>query len=212
MTDLHNARKYDDLWPLVDGADCLLVAGDVANRYLGTYLRGIAFLNEAAQRLPTFFSLGNHEIKSKNAEKIMLALAQSKATVLVNQYTAFHGIWIGGWYPPHLLKTVGNMDKTENMMDVFEALDGCKVLMCHRPHDYMNYLRERKLDLVIAGHAHGGQIRIKGQGLYSPGQGLLPKYTKGVVDHRMIVCAGSGDAVRLPRWGNPREVLRITLD
>ena len=205
VTDLHNARKYDDIWPLIDGADCLLVAGDVVNRYFGGYRHGIAFLNEAARRLPTFFSIGNHELRSANAAKIMQELTQSKATVLLNQYAPFHGLWIGGWYPPELLQR-------EDMLDEFEALEGCKVLLCHRPHDYMNKLRERSVDLVIAGHAHGGQIRIKGQGLYSPGQGFLPKYTKGVVDNRMIVCAGTGSAIYFPRWGNPFEVLRIMLD
>ena len=64
----------------------------------------------------------------------------------------------------------------------------------------------------MAGHAHGGQIRVAGRGVFSPGQGLFPRYTCGVVDGRMVISAGAGNPVHLPRWGNPCEVLRITLD
>ena len=64
----------------------------------------------------------------------------------------------------------------------------------------------------MAGHAHGGQIRVSGRGVFSPGQGLFPRYTYGVVDGRMVISAGAGNPVHLPRWGNPCEVLRITLD
>ena len=48
--------------------------------------------------------------------------------------------------------------------------------------------------------------------MYSPGQGLFPRYTRGVVDGRMVISAGAGNPSRMPRWGNPCEVLRITLD
>ena len=68
------------------------------------------------------------------------------------------------------------------------------------------------MDLVVAGHAHGGQIRIGNQGLYAPGQGLFPRYTRGLADGRMIISAGAGNPAGAPRWGNPCEVLRITLD
>ena len=96
--------------------------------------------------------------------------------------------------------------------DQFEKLDGVKVLLCHKPEHYIKYLRTRALDLVVAGHAHGGQIRVAGRGVFSPGQGLFPRYTYGVVDGRMVISAGAGNPVHLPRWGNPCEVLRITLD
>ena len=76
----------------------------------------------------------------------------------------------------------------------------------------MRYLRGADVDLVLAGHAHGGQIRIFGQGLYAPGQGIFPRYTRGVVDGRMIISAGAGNPVPAPRWGNPCEVLQLELD
>lgn len=204
VTDLHDA-EYRDLWPLVEGADCLLVAGDVVNRYQQSYTKGLRFLDEAAQRLPTFFCVGNHEMRLKNRSEMLARLKKSRATFLFNEYTSFEGLWIGGWYRPELFDM-------EDMLDEFEKKDGCKVLLCHRPEDYVKRLKERDVDLVLAGHAHGGQVRIFGQGLYAPGQGLFPKYTKGVVDGKMIVSTGASNVVKAPRWGNPCEVVRIALD
>ena len=98
------------------------------------------------------------------------------------------------------------------MLSDMEAEPGVKVLMCHRPEDYIRYLRGSRVDLVLSGHAHGGQIRLGGQGLYAPGQGFFPKYTHGVADGRMIISAGASNPSPVPRIGNPREVLLIELD
>ena len=85
------------------------------------------------------------------------------------------------------------------------------LLLSHRPEEYRLY-RSLGFDAALSGHAHGGQIRVAGRGVFSPGQGLFPRYTCGVVDGRMVISAGAGNPVHLPRWGNPCEVLRITLD
>ena len=204
VSDLHGA-EYNDIWPMLSGSDCLLIPGDIANRYRQSYAMGLSFMREAAHRLPTFFSLGNHEAKLKNRSELFNALDQSGAVILINSFIRFGELWIGGWYRPRSMEM-------EDMLPEFEALDGCKVLLCHRPEDYIKYLRGKNLDLVLAGHAHGGQIRIGKQGLYSPGQGLFPKYTKGVVRERMIVSAGASNSILMPRWGNPCEVVFIELD
>ena len=204
VSDLHD-EEFTDLWPALAGADCLLVPGDVVNRYRQCSSRGLAFLDEAAQRLPTFFSVGNHEMRMRNREAMLEALSRSRAKVLFNEYVSFGGLWIGGWYRPQRYAM-------PDMLEEFETLVGCKVLLCHRPEDYMKHLQGRDVDLVVAGHAHGGQIRLGSQGLYAPGQGFFPRYTKGVVGGKMIVSTGASNPVRLPRWGNPCEILRITLD
>ena len=46
---------------MLEGVDALLVAGDTADRYRQRYERGIQFLKEAAERVPTFVGIGNHE-------------------------------------------------------------------------------------------------------------------------------------------------------
>ena len=204
VCDLHD-MAYEDIWPLISDADCLLVPGDIVNSYRPSYSMGFRFLREASQRLPTFFSPGNHEMRMRNRLGMLDTLRESHVTVLFNGYTRFGELWIGGWYRPALL---GMGDITEE----FARLEGCKVMMCHRPEDYRKHLRGRDIDLILAGHAHGGHIRVGGRGLYASGQGVLPKLTKGAVDGRMIISAGASNLVGIPRWGNPCEVVRIELN
>ncbi len=204
VSDLHD-EPYEELLPMLEGADALLVPGDVSDRYRQSAGRGVLFLREAAKRLPVFFSVGNHETRQKNYRQVIGQIESTGAEVLINCYVRFGEIWIGGWYRPEIVNV-------PDILDTFERLDGPKVLLCHKPEDYVRYMQGRDIDLIVAGHAHGGQIRIGDRGLYSPGQGLLPRYTRGVVDGRMIISAGAGNPVRLPRWGNPCEILRITLD
>ena len=203
ISDLHN-EPYEDLFPMIEGADALLVPGDISDRYRQKYDLGVAFLADAAERLPTFYSLGNHEARQKHYRDLRDALDQTGAEILINRHVRFGELWIGGWYDPEIVKE-------PEELDAFEQLEGFKLLLCHKPELYMKRMRSRKLDLVIAGHAHGGQIRIKGQGLFSPGQGPFPRYTRGIIDGRMIVSAGAGNPARMPRWGNPCEVLLIHL-
>jgi len=68
---------------------------------------------------------------------------------------------------------------------------------------------KKNIDLVLSGHAHGGQIRIKGQGLYAPGQGFLPRLTSGVVDHRLVISRGLANNTIISRQWNPEEVVYI---
>jgi len=101
-------------------------------------------------------------------------------------------------------------------LDDFEQADGYRILMCHHPEYWClrePMLRDRKIDLVLSGHAHGGQWRFMGHGILAPGQGLLPKYTGGIYDGQygsMIVSRGLSNPYRfVPRWGNPCEIVYV---
>ncbi|MBP3649236.1 MAG: metallophosphoesterase [Clostridia bacterium] len=205
ISDLHS-EPFDDLLPLMEEADAVLVPGDVSNRYKQEYDLGLAFLRESAKRKPTFYSPGNHEIKQKKYDELMALAKESGAEVLINRYVRFHDLWIGGWYDPQKVDV-------PDMMDEYEQLEGCKLLLCHKPEAYMKYLRHRDVDLTIAGHAHGGQIRIGKQGLYAPGQYFFPRYTRGWENGgKLLISAGAGNPCRMPRWNNPCEVLLLTVD
>ena len=99
-------------------------------------------------------------------------------------------------------------------LDEYEKADGYRILMCHHPEYWClrePMLIDRKFDLVLAGHAHGGQWRIAGRGVLAPGQGLFPKYTEGRFRGsygEMIVSRGLTNSEPLvPRWGNPCEMI-----
>ena len=90
------------------------------------------------------------------------------------------------------------------------------VLLAHRPERIEAYL-ESPFDLVVSGHAHGGQWRIPGilNGFIAPNQGLFPQYAGGQYDFEdaaLIVSRGlARESTRIPRIFNRPEVVVIDL-
>ena len=204
VSDLHN-EPFDDILPMLEGCDGLLVPGDVANRYRAKCDCGVDFLREASKMLPTFYSVGNHELRLPDFRAFVREAEKTDAEILINRFVPFGELVIGGWYAPHEKIT------EPDMLEDFENQPGFRLLMCHKPHHAVESLMQRDIDLIVSGHAHGGQIRFFGQGVYAPGQGLFPKYTKGLYHNRLLVSAGCGNPCAMPRWFNPGEVLMLTL-
>ena len=101
-------------------------------------------------------------------------------------------------------------------LDTFVKVPRYRILLSHHPEYWCleePMLINRNIDLVLSGHAHGGQFRLFGQGFFSPGQGWFPKFTSGI--HRgkygrMIISKGMANTVRIaPRLFNPTEVVYI---
>ena len=88
------------------------------------------------------------------------------------------------------------------------------ILLSHRPELFSTYV-ENNIDLVLSGHAHGGQIRIPFVGgIIAPNQGFFPKYTSGLFienNTNMIVSRGIGNSVVPFRINNRPELVIITL-
>ena len=214
VSDLHN-EEYEDIFPLIKGADALLVPGDICDRYRDEWKRGAAFLRDAARQLPTFYSLGNHEFDftSRSAERV----AECGVTLLLDEYACWEELCIGGLRSRSKYRAVppgrSSIPPRTGWLDEFEKQQGYKILLSHHPEYYESYLRERDIDLILSGHAHGGQIRLFGHGLFSPGQGIWPKYTHGLHDGKFIVSAGLANTVPLlPRLFNPTELVFVDIE
>ena len=69
--------------------------------------------------------------------------------------------------------------------------------------------------MVLAGHAHGGQVRVPLLGgLYAPHQGWMPTWTEGthtVDGTTMVISRGLGNSVVGVRVNNPRELVVVDL-
>ncbi len=118
-------------------------------------------------------------------------------------------------YPPRLSLSglSGMATASEHRPDIswlssFAEFPGYHVLLSHHP-EYWPELKGFGIDLVLSGHAHGGQVRLFGRGLYAPGQGVLPRWTKGVYESRLIVSAGLSNTQSIPRIFNPTELVYI---
>lgn len=206
-SDLHNA-PFGNILPLLRKADALLIPGDLINRYTQQWDRGIAFLRAAAERLPVFLSPGNHDLSAHDLPKLRRDIADTGVTFLANEYARFEGVVIGGWYSP---VEIGHLRPFP--MKSYAGEEGFRLMLAHKPNWFAPFLKNEPIDLVLSGHAHGGQIRIANQGLYAPGQGLLPILTKGFYyNNRLLVTSGWGNPCSVPRWGNPPEILHLYID
>ena len=88
------------------------------------------------------------------------------------------------------------------------------LLLSHRPELFDAYCAARA-DLVLAGHAHGGQVRLPLLGgLYAPGQGFLPEYDAGCFTAggtTMVVSRGLGNSAFPIRVNDPPELIAVEL-
>lgn len=194
LADIHN-NPYPEVIEAVKRAkpDIITVAGD----FLGGQYP--ALFRELTEIAPTFVSLGNHDIRFRR--NVHNHTAKTKAVLLDNEDTAYGGALLGGLSSKPDLR----------WLDGFSRKNGYKILLCHHPEYYRRYLRKKDIDLILSGHAHGGQICLLGHGLYAPGQGFFPRYTGGVYEGRLVVSRGIANTASFPRYFNAPEVVLIRL-
>ncbi len=233
ISDLHGCDPAAAIELLgVSSPDFILAPGDIFETVDGGNSkdnekneRGFLLLSEAAKIAPTFYSGGNHEIggtlswtrgirlsskePAKWSEENLFKLRQTGVHFLDDSYVFYDGFAFGG-----LSSGILNDHRKPSLSWVREfSMAGCpKILLCHHPEYYEKYLTEYDIDLIVSGHAHGGQWRFFGKGIFAPGQGLFPKYTSGVYDGRLVVSRGMKKARVIPRFFNPTEVVLITVN
>ena len=206
VSDLHSG-KFDDVMDDLRAADAILVPGDLVNRHRRSYAEAARFLREAPKAAPVFYSMGNHERRCAFREEWMKLVRASDVTWLDDESVLFRGIRIGGLSS----RKEGKADT--DFLDRLEAAEEFRLLMCHHPETWRDYVRGRDIDFTVCGHAHGGQVQVFGRGLYAPGQGFFPKLTHGVHDGgRMILSRGMTNGTRAPRINNPLELILLHLE
>ena len=206
--------------------DYILMAGDILEALDGSCedinKKAFCVFEGAAAIATTFYTTGNHEdggVHSERrewrekhctdriyTEKNLERIAESGVHFLLDGYEIVDGIAFGGLASGLILEgSVPNLAFVEE----FASLKEPKVLLCHHPEYYEPYLKKHPFDLIVSGHAHGGQWRFFGRGVYSPGQGIFPKYTSGIHDGRFVISKGLKKTIIPPRIFNPREVVII---
>ena len=190
------------------GADAILIAGDLVDRHAHFkpgYERAVEFLRRAPEIAPTFYAIGNHERKHKRRAEYWPLAEASDVTVLDDRFVEFGGIVLGG--------LSSREDPDASWLPEMAAREGFRLLMCHHPEYYTKYIAPHDIDLTVAGHCHGGQVRIGKQGLYAPGQGILPRLTSGFYfGDRLLVSRGVTNATWAPRIHCACEVIMLHLE
>lgn len=236
IADLHGkrfARSGNNLLSLVRSVkpDIVVFPGDTVS-YTGKGLSGaVRLVGEIAKLSKVFMIPGNHEHRSGRVDEIMRLFAESGATVLENEIceceikgTRVHILGlseeIGTSRVDYLRAAMCTLEYPDNSKLLLELAqkDGVKIVLSHFPETFgltgESSYKRYDFDLMLAGHAHGGQIRLpRIGGLFAPGQGILPKYTAGKYGEgpTLIVSRGLGNDSFIPRVNNRPEVSVITI-
>jgi hypothetical protein len=113
-------------------------------------------------------------------------------------------------------------DLWEGYPEYHMALDGVpksmpRILLSHNPDvaEEPRFLADRwRVDLMLSGHTHGGQIRIPGLGTPMIPSRYGQKYASGLVQGPgcpVFVCRGIGTTIMPLRLGVPPEIAVIEL-
>ena len=220
LADIH-ARRVEEILSLVEQnkPDIILIPGDLVDgaaiekykEHSNFVEEAITNLNRIAHIAPTYYSLGNHEKQLTETE--IKELHRSKAVVADNRYVNVSSdLYIGGISSGRNYHDKRASQKPDiSFILEFEKVSGFKILLSHHPEYYVPLLKDKDIDLIISGHAHGGQIRIGNQGLFAPGQGLFPKYTSGIHDGKLVVSRGISGTELFPRINNKPEIVYIKI-
>ena len=164
--------------------------------------RSVRLITELCRIAPVYYGLGNHESNLTRNQRDMISM--TGVHLLVDRFERLRlrgcDIAVGAVSPWGT--------NTQRMLNDFRRQAAYRILICHRPEEYMERYRSKFDDIALAGHAHGGQWRIFGQGIYAPGQGLFPKYTKGFYGN-LLVSAGAHNSEVIPRINDPCEILEV---
>ena len=228
LSDLHSCNYGENAQTLVSAIerqrpDLILLGGDIFDDVLPDD-NTEALLRQISGRYPCYYVTGNHEYWSGTEAfaRKMRILEENHVTRLNNEAAAVtvQGVQINicGINDPEAAKIGERFSfnaALENIAQV-SANRNFTLLISHRPEridDYAKY----PFDLVLAGHAHGGQWRIPYliNGVYAPNQGIFPKYAGGMYsrgDTCMIVGRGlARESTRIPRFYNRPELVIIDI-
>lgn len=223
VTDFHSSDNADDVAAMVASCapDAVLLVGDLfdddtQNRPTE---RTLSLMRQLSAQYPCYYVSGNHEAWTGEMDALYQQTADAGVTVLrmSSGVLTVRGqrIALCGIPDPYEMVFSGAPDTEEQLRQAMENVDSADftVLLAHRPELLAKYA-QFPLDLVVSGHAHGGQVRIPGllNGLYAPNQGWFPKLAGGTYTQdgtTLIVSRGLAVRTRLPRIFNRPEVVLV---
>jgi len=233
ITDLHSCEYGEKQKNLVNEInrnkpDIILLGGDIFDDKIGDD-HTIELLDEITKNYPCYYVTGNHEFWSGRIDRILQILESYQVKVLrgVTDVIEVRGekISISGIDDPEYLDYQENESEQDNKSDqdtqlqrISKEIDNQNftILLAHRP-SYVKTYMECGFDLVLSGHAHGGQWRLPGvqNGLFAPDEDWFPTYSGGEYDFpggKMIVSRGlARESTRIPRIFNRPEMVFIKI-
>lgn len=222
--------------------DLILMAGDFLNKDSANAEVVITLVEQLSKLAPVYFSFGNHErgyMKARgwkeNADpgesELAAELKEAGAIVLDLHWQDIElngqKLRIGGIYDYAFALDGYNSTNPEKMKpQVYQFLteyqaveeDVFTLMMSHKPDCFVlgQASQTWRVDLVLSGHLHGGQVVLPfAGGLYGGDLGWFPLYDHGLFEKdniHILVTSGLGSSNKLvPRFNNTPEIAVICL-
>lgn len=228
ISDLHNKKFGNKQGVLIQkiesiDPDIIAITGDLIDSKSYDAEVSMELIRELVKEYPVYFVTGNHEKWSGKYNNLEKELKNHHVTVLRNEHVTIQKgeqkINLLGIDDPEFV--TGNRDEGSVVKDAilkakFEMLPNTfDVLLSHRP-EFLTEYADEQLDLVLSGHAHGGQVRLPFiGGLVAPNQGVFPTYTAGLYEEQntsMVVSRGLGNSIIPQRIFNRPELVVVQLN
>ena len=171
---------------------------------------------------PCYYVTGNHEARVSEYAELKEGLIEQGIVVLdderiklelSSETIALLGVNDPSFQTDYLFGDSETVMQSK-LQEISDAENEFTILLSHRPELFEVYA-DNNMDLVLSGHAHGGQFRLPFVGgLVAPNQGLFPKYDAGLYtdeNTNMIVSRGIGNSILPFRVNNRPEVILIEL-
>lgn len=232
ISDLHNAKFGKNNQKLVDRIresepDMIVLTGDLVDSNHTNVDRAVQFVDEIVKICPVYYVTGNHEywLEASEYDELMSGLADAGVVILDDQVVEisrgdakFRLVGLDdrslsdGTLGTLLNDQAGQKEETADNEN--SEKKEFTVVLAHEPQ-YLARYASAGVDLVLSGHAHGGQFRLPFVGgIVAPDQGFLPEYTAGeyyMNGTEMIVSRGLGNSVIPVRLFNYPEIVCVEL-
>ncbi len=221
LSDLHNATFFgvDNKWLVTKVAelrpDIIVITGDVVDSTFTNIEVSVRFAEQCVEIAPTYYITGNHEVWLEEMERNYLLTELEKRGVVCLKDEL---VEISKGESVFTLIGLNDESLTGNTLHkMLKEADAeqLQILLAHEPQ-YLEHYAASGVDLVLSGHAHGGQFRFPFVGgVVAPGQGFFPKYTSGKYvsgDTTMIISRGLGNSVIPVRMFNLPEIVCVDFE
>lgn len=238
ISDLHNVKFGKNNQKLVDRIrecepDMIVLTGDLVDSNHTNVDRAVQFVDEIVKICPVYYVTGNHEywLEKSEYDELMDGLVSAWVVILDNQVVEisrgdakFRLVGLDdrsladGTLEALLSDESIRNNQAEQKEETADNEDSGEkeltVVLAHEPQ-YLARYAGTGVDLVLSGHAHGGQFRLPFVGgIVAPDQGFLPEYTAGeyyMNGTEMIVSRGLGNSVIPVRLFNYPEIVCVDL-
>lgn len=216
ISDLHNASFGKNNIRLIEKIkaetpDIIVLTGDIVDSNHTEIDVSLDFCKEIVSICPVYYITGNHEywLSAEDQERAFGTMSEYGVNILDNA-----SVILDNNNESVLLIGLDDKHLSDMTLEGLVEKDYYNIVLAHEPQ-YIYRYASANADLVLSGHAHGGQFILPFIGpVVAPEQGLFPKYTKGEYvegNTIMVVSRGLGNSVIPVRLFNDPEIVVVEL-